>query len=536
MKKRLLTVLSVILTFLMLGSTSAFAANVAPVQSDKFTDVSASDWYKEYVDFVASNGYMIGTSETTFEPQTNLTRAMFATILARYDKANVDDSKATIFNDVPVDQWYTGSIGWANEKEIVKGYGDGNFGTNDSITRQDLSLMIVRYIRFYEKEHNVTIKTHGGEWNGDITFTDENEIRQDEETPAAIKALVNYGVLLGYPDGTVKPTQNITRAETAAIIKRLDWILQPTPTPTPTPSGDTKYRVTATVTKDGKGPELIADYTTAQARTTTVSQIVKDLITDGNGADDNKGNIKKIIQEHFLDKARDGGPKTVNGYTITTSKDGNIHVDGVDLWANLQDEVAVYNERMVKVGTELEIQDSSTWKAFVRAFSPDKLFTKNGTDLKLKSADAYYSILSDAVDAACALYDEVATAAKYQEILDKAEAAGVKLGVQFDTFKGQYSVLGGKVTTPDTLNDAAVVEYLAADNKKVLYNLVKDGKNTVFEATENVTSAEDVVKIVNARISRNWKDRDDIQAVLKAIEDAYTGTYNVTVTVEKVTK
>ena len=76
MKKRLAVVLSAIMALTMFGGQFAFAAS-----GDQFTDVPSDAWYKPDVDYVAENDYMIGTSDTTFEPQSNLTRAMFATIL-----------------------------------------------------------------------------------------------------------------------------------------------------------------------------------------------------------------------------------------------------------------------------------------------------------------------------------------------------------------------------------------------------------------------------------------------------------------------
>ena len=52
-------------------------------KADDFTDVSRSDWYYQFVDYVTSKGYFNGTSETTFAPAENMTRAMFVTVLFR---------------------------------------------------------------------------------------------------------------------------------------------------------------------------------------------------------------------------------------------------------------------------------------------------------------------------------------------------------------------------------------------------------------------------------------------------------------------
>lgn len=212
MKKRLAVVLSAIMALTMFGGQFAFAAS-----GDQFTDVPSDAWYKPDVDYVAENDYMIGTSDTTFEPQSNLTRAMFATILARYDGAEVDDSVPTIFTDVEVNQWFTGSIGWANEKKIVEGRGDNIFDPTSFITRQELAVMVERYITYVESTTDKVHVTPGVA----IPFTDADQI-SDYAKDAMDKAVI-HGLIIGYPDKSVKPLQNITRAETAAVIHRIKW-------------------------------------------------------------------------------------------------------------------------------------------------------------------------------------------------------------------------------------------------------------------------------------------------------------------------
>ena len=564
MKKRLLAVLSVILTFLMLGGTFSFAANVAPVSSDKFTDVDKGEWYFKYVDWITGNNKdgrdqngrlnntpvvcMNGTSETTFEPQTNLTRAMFATILARYDKADVDDSKATIFNDVDVDQWYTGSIGWANEKEIVKGYGDGNFGTMDDISRQDLSLMIIRYIRYYEKTHKVTIKTHGGEWNGDITFTDEDQIRQDEETPQAIKDLVNYGILLGYPDGTVKPTQKITRAETAAIIYRLNWIL---PTPSggggggnnPTPTKQDYYQVVMTLDVPDsvakQDPELLTQkYTKDDAAGMTMDDVVLELISTTNDNDQAIKNAFNSALEKVKAQKFDGGE-----YTVEIDKDGVITSKRkghrVNLEEQLVPEKATYDARMAEIKTVAEI-DSEKWADFV-----DKCWVGNLFDFTdpyapklLEDGAAYYEVVSKAVNAAVDLHKDLKEtgydfANGVQKVAEWAEAHGIN-------YNG-YTINEGTVTNPtDVLNGTRVIGALNYDTNIILDVLGDANEHVVLDATETIGgTGADLMKLINDRTSMDFSDHEGgFEAIMDAVvsNGSLLGDYNVKVVVKKVTK
>lgn len=85
---------------------------------------------------------MNGTAATTFSPDSGLTRAMAITMLGRLTGAEQQDTDT--FGDVAANRWYSGYVGWAVEQSIVYGYGDGNFGPNDSVTVGQFGLMLER--------------------------------------------------------------------------------------------------------------------------------------------------------------------------------------------------------------------------------------------------------------------------------------------------------------------------------------------------------------------------------------------------------
>lgn len=93
--------------------------------SEKFTDVDTSQWYHEGIDFVLLNGLFNGTSETTFEPNADMTRAMLVTVLWRLDK-EPDAANTSLFADVATGTWYIAAVAWAAENEIVQGYDEDN--------------------------------------------------------------------------------------------------------------------------------------------------------------------------------------------------------------------------------------------------------------------------------------------------------------------------------------------------------------------------------------------------------------------------
>ncbi len=109
-----------------------------------FTDVSADAWYAEAVEYCRQNDLMNGTSDTTFAPEETLTRAMLVTILWRQAERPVVNYLMR-FSDVPEDQWYSEAVRWAASEQLVNGYGDDRFGTDDPITQEHLNLIFQRY-------------------------------------------------------------------------------------------------------------------------------------------------------------------------------------------------------------------------------------------------------------------------------------------------------------------------------------------------------------------------------------------------------
>ena len=183
-------------------------------KADDFTDVSRSDWYYQFVDYVASKGYFNGTAETTFAPAENMTRAMFVTVLFRFDGAKGDRSQSA-FTDVAPGEWYTDAINWAAANRIVDGVGDGKFAPNDPITRAQMCAMIERYLTLYKKAWKVTLPETGSV----SVMVDENAI--PAYALAAVKQCQRHGLVNGFEDGTFRPNELSTRAQVAAVIYRM---------------------------------------------------------------------------------------------------------------------------------------------------------------------------------------------------------------------------------------------------------------------------------------------------------------------------
>ncbi|MGI6336891.1 MAG: S-layer homology domain-containing protein [Eubacteriales bacterium] len=177
--------------------------------SKVFVDVDQSLWYREGIDFALLRGLLNGTSATTFEPNTDMTRAMLVTVLWRLDQ-QPHPTAASPFTDTAKGAWYTDAVIWAAEKGLVKGYDADTFGPNDPITREQMAAILSRYASY--KGYDVTA-AH------ELTaFADAGDV--SEWALAAIKWAVSEGLMIGNSEKSLAPLKNVTRAQVATILMR----------------------------------------------------------------------------------------------------------------------------------------------------------------------------------------------------------------------------------------------------------------------------------------------------------------------------
>lgn len=176
---------------------------VDPSWNNPFTDVSGDKWYYEAVRFVQEQGLMNGYSDGQFGPDNTLSRAQFAQIL--FNKEGRPVASGSGFDDVASGSWYANAVTWVAARGIVGGYGNGMFGPNDPITREQLAVMLWRYAG----SPAVT-----GE---ELRFNDTNKI--SGFALEAMRWAVENGVLNGYGDGRLGPKGEATRAQAAQMLK-----------------------------------------------------------------------------------------------------------------------------------------------------------------------------------------------------------------------------------------------------------------------------------------------------------------------------
>ncbi|MBQ9979514.1 MAG: S-layer homology domain-containing protein [Oscillospiraceae bacterium] len=235
-----------------------------------YSDVAKDDWYYDAVNFASEKGLFSGTSDTEFSPNAPMTRGMFVTVLGRLegidpeayappvDSCTVAVGEAIIrkgpgtshdlvttvkrgaelecvgkinewyavksgdhsgyiredlvnvaytFTDVPADAYYEGYVNWAVSKGIVGGYGEGKFGPNDVLTREQLAVIL----------YNFTLRTKGAQ-----TFTQSIGAFPDAANVSdwAVDAMnwACHNKYIGGMDGSLNPKGSANRAQVATIL------------------------------------------------------------------------------------------------------------------------------------------------------------------------------------------------------------------------------------------------------------------------------------------------------------------------------
>lgn len=205
-------------TFRMPGSAVSIQAVFAPIEGQAvdggqtFSDVAPNDWFYDAVQYVCARGMMNGMGDGTFAPYTATSRGMIVTILYRLE-GQPAVSAAGSFTDVAADQWYANAVAWASANGIVTGYGEeraGQFGPNDSITRQQMAAILMRYAKH---------KGYDAEARNQLTaFADAGAVE-----PYAVEAMQwanAAGLINGVTESALEPAGNANRAQSAAILMR----------------------------------------------------------------------------------------------------------------------------------------------------------------------------------------------------------------------------------------------------------------------------------------------------------------------------
>ncbi len=173
---------------------------------------SDNHWAKKNITFLAAREIVKGKSEGKFEPNGKVTRAEFVQILSNLSGADIAAQSTSKFGDVAEGSWYAAAVAWAVENGITSGTGNGSFSPDAAISRQDMAVMIERYMKNSKKTLNVK--------NSEMKFADANSVA--DYAKAAVGNMQKAGIINGAPSGnenfSFNPKAGASRAETATMI------------------------------------------------------------------------------------------------------------------------------------------------------------------------------------------------------------------------------------------------------------------------------------------------------------------------------
>jgi len=191
--------------------STAPGTDTAKVQ---FVDLGNHLWAADAINTLAADGIVRGTSETTFSPASNITRADFALLLVRAFK--LESNNAENFADVSASDYFASELAIARNTGIVDGIGENRYAPRNTITRQDMMLIVYRVLA------KLNIKLEKSDAFETDMYADCSEV--SEYAKEAVTAFVNAGLVNG-KNGKIAPAEYATRAEVCVLLKRiLDYI------------------------------------------------------------------------------------------------------------------------------------------------------------------------------------------------------------------------------------------------------------------------------------------------------------------------
>ncbi len=183
-----------------------------------FTDVPDNAWYRRAVGYAWENSLFSGTSDTTFSPETGMTRGMFVTVLGRKTGIDTDDYMRYRFLDTKLGEYYAPYVEWAAEYSIVSGTDKTDFSPNQRITREQMAAILYRYAQKTGNDISYSEEKYFG-------FSDTDKVSNYAKT--AMMWATSQGVLNG-SNGKLDPQGTATRAQVAQVFMNCQDLLEST--------------------------------------------------------------------------------------------------------------------------------------------------------------------------------------------------------------------------------------------------------------------------------------------------------------------
>ncbi len=191
-------------------------ANYSVIWNPKdFSDVK-NHWAKEDINDIAARLDLAGTGNNTFSPNRNVNRSEFATIVATGLGLLRENTTSNVFSDVPASAWYHDAVSIANEFGIVAGYNDGKFHGEEQITREQGFVMIAGAYNLIKPQSSMSASEIEAKLS---EYGDAKDV--STWAKEAVARMISAGILKGDDKQLLSPKSNMTRAEAAALMKRV---------------------------------------------------------------------------------------------------------------------------------------------------------------------------------------------------------------------------------------------------------------------------------------------------------------------------
>lgn len=205
---------------LELTGFSKYALMLKPAQAQEpqvktFADITAH-WAKKDIEFLATKGLVKGVSANSYQPDRQITRAEFATLLVNVLNISTASVSETKFSDVPAGAWYYKTVNAAFTAGLVKGVSATRFDPERNVTRQEMAAMVMNALSYKGKSIEVSQQDIEAKL---AKFNDRGQVAVWAKNPVVVA--MNYGIITGRSATALAPEANATRAESAVMIARL---------------------------------------------------------------------------------------------------------------------------------------------------------------------------------------------------------------------------------------------------------------------------------------------------------------------------
>lgn len=237
----------------LLAAAMAASLLAAPAAAAEFSDIQGH-WAQSAIQQVTDWELFAGNDKGEFMPDETMTRGMFVTVMERTAKmlgVYQEPQQTASFSDVQPNDYFASSAAWAQANGLVKGVGDNRFAPNNAISREEMCVLMDRFLRTFT------------DYDLDAYLTVENAFLDKEDIGDYAKQSVDLCVALGIVQGVsveggmaFQPKQPATRAAVAVILGRLVPVFQELP---PVPEQPAEGGETGSQPGGGTGGETNPD-------------------------------------------------------------------------------------------------------------------------------------------------------------------------------------------------------------------------------------------------------------------------------------